>query len=178
MRSLLAAALISLWLPTVHAAPNDGISGGYARLEVGRSSFSLSGASAQADADSHGTAVRLFGGYRFAQGLGVELGYAALGSLQGGKARSWFGVATGRWPVGESFAGHLRLGLSAGRVSGGHMPPLGDGLTGSRTSATWGVGGEYRPQPNVALTLNYDDYGRLSDRVEARSLTVGFHYNF
>ena len=114
------------------AAPNDGIVGGYARVEVGRSNFDLSSTLQQASRDEHGQAVKVFGGYRFNENLGVEAGYAALGKFservtvggatvtQDGKARSIFGAATGRLPLGESLrcmaAWACRPARSAARI--------------------------------------------------------------
>ena len=174
----------------VQAAPNDGIVGPYARVEVGRSNFGLTSALPQAGSDKHGQAAKLFGGYRFNENLGIEAGYAALGSFsesvtiggasvkQDGKAHSIFGVATGRLPLGESFAVHGRLGLSSGKVSGTNVLPAANNLMGSKTSVLFGVGAEYRPTPNVALTLNYDDFGKLSNKVKANSLVFGLHFWF
>lgn len=170
------------------AAPNDGIVGPYARVEVGRSNFSLTSRLPRVGADEHAQAVKVYGGYRFNENLGVEAGYAALGKLsetvalggasvrQDGQARSIFGAATGRLPLGESFALFGRLGVSLGRVSGASLLPEGDTLMGSQTSVLWGLGAEYRPRPNVALTVNADSYGRLSNKVRASALVFGVHF--
>lgn len=184
----LALLLLCALIPAARAAPNDGIVGVYARVEVGRSQFGLSSASPRLAADDSGQAAKLFGGYRFESGLGFELGYAALGRFsetvavggasaqQEAKGRSVFAVATARWPLGESLAWHGRLGLSAGRVSGDSVVPPADRLSGRKTSALIGLGAEYRPRSNVALTLNFDHYGQLSDHVRARALVFGLHF--
>ncbi len=181
-------SLLSAFALAAQAAPNDGLTGAYARVEVGRSNFSLSSTLPQAGSDEHGQAVKVFGGYRFNENLGVEAGYAALGKFsqsvtvggaslqQDGKARSIFGAATGRLPLGESFALHGRLGLSSGKVSGTNVLPVSDNLMGSKTSVLFGVGAEYRPKPNVALTVNYDSYGKLSKNVKASALVFGLHF--
>ena len=186
--ALFVLSLLSTLTLAAQAAPNDGLTGAYARVEVGRSKFGLSSTLPQAGADDHGQAVKVFGGYRFSENLGVEAGYAALGSFsesvtvggasvkQDGKARSIFGAATGRLPLGESFALHGRLGLSSGKVSGTNLLPASDTLMGSKTSVLFGVGAEYRPKPNVALTVNYDNYGKLSNNVKASALVVGLHF--
>ena len=181
-------ALLSTFTLAAQAAANDGLTGAYARVEVGRSHFSLSSTGPQAGSDEHGQAVKVFGGYRFNENFGVEAGYAALGSFsesvavggvnvkQDGKARSIFGAATARLPLGESMALHGRLGLSSGKVSGNQLLPASDNLVGSKTSMLFGVGGEYRPKPNVALTVNVDSYGKLSNKVKASALLVGLHF--
>ena len=186
--SILALALLSTLTLAAQAAPNDGIVGAYARVEVGRSNFGLSSTLPQVASNEHGQAVKLFGGYRFNENLGVEVGYTALGSFtksvivagasvkQDGSARSVFGVATGRMPVANSFALHGRLGLSFGKVSGTNLLSEGDNLMGSKTSVLLGLGTEYRPKLNVALTVNYDSYGKLSNSVTASALVFGLHF--
>jgi OmpA-OmpF porin, OOP family len=188
--SILALAILGALSSAVQAAPNDGIVGAYARVEVGHSSFGLSGPSTRLEKDDHGQAAKIFGGYRFDNGLGFEAGYAALGRFsetiavgsssvqQEAKARSVFAAATGRLPVGDGFALHGRLGLSAGRVTGTDVLPEADRLTGAKTSALIGLGAEYRPRSNIALTLNYDNYGKLSDTVSASALLFGLHFTF
>jgi OOP family OmpA-OmpF porin len=186
--SLLALAMLGVLSSQAQAAPNDGIVGAYARVEVGASHFGLSSTSLQSRSDDHGQAAKLFGGYRFDAGLGIEVGYAALGSFSevvmiGGtsgrqefKGRSVSAAATGRWPVGESFALHGRLGLSSGRVVGTDRLPQTDQRIGGKTSALIGLGAEYRPRSNIALTLSYDDYGKLSNEVRASALLFGLHF--
>ncbi len=190
--SILSTFILGTFASAAQAAPNDGIVGPYARVEVGRSNFALSSSLPRTGSDERGQAVKLFGGYRFNENVGVEAGYAALGSFsesvnvsvsgagssikQDGKARSIFAVATGRLPLGESLALHSRLGVSSGKVSGTNLLPESDKLTGSKTSALFGLGAEYRPKPNVALTVNYDNYGRLSNNVKASALVLGVHF--
>ena len=93
-----------------------------------------------------------------------------------GKARSVFGGATGRLPVGESLAVHGRLGLPSGRVSGSNVLPAGDKLTGSKTAVLCAFGAACRPKPNVALTLDFDSHGKLSNKVKASAVAVGLHF--
>jgi OOP family OmpA-OmpF porin len=186
--SILALAILSTFTIAAQAAPNDGIVGPYARIEVGRSNFDLANTLPQGESDDRGQAVKFFGGYRVTENFGVEAGYAALGSFtktvivggagvkQDGKARSVFGVATGRLPVAESFALHGRVGVSFGEVSGTNVLPDSDNLMGSQTSVMFGLGAEYRPRPNVALTINYDNYGKVSDNVKASALVFGLHF--
>ena len=188
--SIYALAMLSASTFAAHAAPNDGIVGPYARVEVGVSNFSLSGSRPQTSTDGHGKAVKVFGGYRFNENLGIEAGYASLGSLStsstvggintqiDGKASSVFAAATGRVPMGESFALQGRLGVSFGQVSGTSSLPGSDYLIGRKTSVLIGVGAEYRPTSIVVLSINYDSYGKLSNDVSASSLVFGAHFWF
>ena len=186
--SLLVLSLLGTLSLAAQATPNDGILGAYARVEVGQSNVGLSSALPQSGSDQRGQAAKLYGGYRFTENLGVEAGYAALGKFsdnvtvggatlrQDAKARSIFGAATGRLPLGDAFALHGRLGLSAGKVSGTNVLPASDSLMGNKTSVLFGVGAEYRPKPNLALTVNVDSYGKLSDKVKASALVFGLHF--
>lgn len=182
-----ALAILCALTSAAQAAPNDGIVGAYVRVEAGRSNFGLSGTAGRPGSDDHGQAAKLFGGYRFDTGLGIELGYAALGRFsqtvtvsgspvqQDGKGRSLYAAATGRWQVGEAFAVHGRLGLSSGRVTGADVLQPADPQTGGKTSPLFGVGAEYRPRSNMAVTLSYDNYGKLSNTVKASALLLGLH---
>jgi OOP family OmpA-OmpF porin len=186
--SLFVLSLLGTLTLAARAAPNDGLTGAYARVEVGQSHFNLSSTLPNAGSNDHGQAFKVFGGYRFDENLGVEAGYASMGSFsenvsvggasvrQDGKARSIFAAATGRLPLGESFALQGRLGASFGKVSGTNVLPAGDSLMGGKTSVLFGVGAEYRPQPNVALTINVDSYGKLSNKVRASAVVFGLHF--
>ena len=68
--------------------------------------------------------------------------------------------------------------MSFGKVSGTNLLPESDKLMGSSRSLLFGVGAEYKPMPNVALTVNYDSYGKLSNNVKANSLVFGAHFWF
>ena len=186
--SIYLLAILGTFTFAAQAAPNDGIVGPYARIEVGRSNFGVANTLPQVESDDHGKAVKFFGGYRLNENFGIEAGYAALGSFsttvivggasvkQDGRASSIFGAATGRLPLGESFALHARLGLSAGKVSGTNLLPEANKLMGSKTSVLFGLGAEYRPMPNIALTINYDSYGKLTNNVKANALVFGLHF--
>ena len=188
--AIYALVILSTFTFSAQAAPDDGVAGPYVRVESGRSNFSQSGILPKAETDDQGKAVKLFGGYRINENFGVEAGYAALGSFtisviaggaiikQDGRASSIFITATGQLPLGETLALQGRLGLSSGKVSGTNVLPASDNLMGSKTSVLFGLGVQYRPKSNVALTLNYDSYGKLSNNVKANALLFGLHFTF
>ena len=66
--------------------------------------------------------------------------------------------------------------MSAGNVSGTNLLPDANNLMGSKNSVLLGLGAEYRPRPNIALTVNYDSYGKLSNNVKANALLFGLHF--
>lgn len=180
--SALLCSLVA-WLPAAHATPNDGITGSYVRAEFGRSRFGMTETATTRASDDQGRASKLFYGYRFDAHWGFELGAVQLGSFrrsasldgmaaarpEEGRARSVFAVATGRAPLGDTWAALFRAGMGSGRIRG-------DAVAGGRNSPTFGAGVEYRPRPSLVLALNYDDHGRLADAIRARSLVVGLHF--
>ena len=188
--SMLIAALLCGTTLVAHAARRDEANGPYAGVEVGRTSYSLSSSLPVTDRDRRGDAIKLFGGYQFNEWFGVEGGYARLGSFsqsttvgsatvkQDGSARSFFGAVTARTQLGESFSVHGRLGLSSGKVSGTNLLPAGEELTGSKRSVMFGVGAEYKLLPNVALTVDYDNFGKVSNKVKASTLGFGARVSF
>ena len=40
----------------------------------------------------------------------------------------------------------------------------------------FGLGADYRPRSNIALTPNYDNYGKLSNKVKASAVLFGLHF--
>ncbi|WP_164885182.1 outer membrane beta-barrel protein [Rubrivivax rivuli] len=174
-------------IPAAVAAPNDGVVGAYARVDVGRSHFARMPSTVLQVADSQDLAVKFYLGYRFDERLGLEAGHVRLGSFSevdrqgdagpplGRSARAWFVAASGRLAVAPSLFLQGRLGLSAGRVSGATRPSTTSTLTGDRTAVMLGLGAEYRPSPRLTLTLNHDSYGRVAAHVKARALLFGLH---
>jgi opacity protein-like surface antigen len=51
-------------------------------------------------------------------------------------------------------------------------------LGGHKASPLLGVGAEYKVNRNVALTLNLDGYGKVSENVKASAATLGMRYSF
>ncbi len=165
--------------------------GPYVGGSLGVSNFSTSGSAlAKTQRDERDTAGKLFGGYQLNENLGVELGYTRLGKLndtfdvagqavkQSLSGESIYAAATGRLPLDQNFALTGKLGASFGKVKGSNGLPAGEDLTGSKSSVLVGVGAEYKLAPNLALTADYERYGKLSQRVSGNALTAGIKYNF
>lgn len=145
-----------------------------------------------------GTAFKVYGGYRFTENFGVEVGYARLGNFsrpgnswygslprqEKGSGNVFYGAATARLPLSDAFAVNGRLGLARGRISGGDangntlLFAQDQRLGGSATSLMFGVGLEYALTRNIALTADYDHFGKLSKRVKGGMFTVGVRANF
>ena len=81
-------------------------------------------------------------------------------------------------PLGESFALTGKLGVSFGKVRGTDLLPASSSLMGSQRSLLVNLGAEYRLTPNLAFTVDYDRFGKLSDRVSAELISTGVRYDF
>ncbi|MDT9000991.1 porin family protein [Paucibacter sp. APW11] len=186
--STLAAAVLALFSLSAQAADEVGP---YAGAAIGRGSLSLPDASVPLkDKDGRDTSYKLFGGYRLNENFSLEAGYARLGKLgetatiggtdlrQQGTASSLYAVGVGRLPVNEQFAFTGRLGLARNKVSGTNVLPAADSLQGSKNNVVWGLGAEYKLSKTVALTADYDNYGKVSDKVKASTLMLGIKTSF
>lgn len=192
----LAALLLSTVSLGVFAAEPRPDTRLYFGASMGGSSFSLESSGRTAsfdrkDGDKKGTAYKLYGGYRLTENFGIEGGYARLGRvsqwtsargasvLQSASGQAFYGAATARIPLGESFALNGRLGLARGKVSGNDMGlPSARSLSGNATGVMAGFGAEYSVARNVSLTADFDYFGKLSKQVKGGMLTVGLRANF
>ncbi len=194
---LLAALLLGTFAMGVHAAEPEKDTGLYAGGAIGRSSFSLSSSSSApvpwgGEKNSKaGTAYKLYGGYRLTENFGVEAGYARLGRVsqwtsaygvftqQSGSGQAFYAAATARLPLGDAFAINGRLGISRGRISGSDNAVAGSQrFSGSSTGVMAGFGAEYRVTQNLAITADYDYFGKLSKQAKGGMLTVGLKASF
>ncbi|MDM0006539.1 outer membrane beta-barrel protein [Variovorax sp. J22G73] len=198
--TLLAALLLGTFAMGAHAAgpeQESPLSPFYAGGAIGRSSFSLSSGNGVPvpwggeKASKAGTAFKLYGGYRFTPNFGVEAGYARLGrvsqwtsaygisTLQSGSGQAVYAAATARLPLGDAFAVNGRLGVAYGRISGGDNWATGNQrFSGGSTGLMAGFGAEYRVTQNLAITADYDYFGKLSKQVKGGMLTVGVKASF
>ncbi|WP_198082651.1 outer membrane beta-barrel protein [Variovorax sp. E3] len=194
-----AALLLGTASMGTYAAGPQQDTGFYAGGSVGRSSYSLSSSNSVPTpwggqkSSKAGTAYKLYGGYRLTENFGVEVGYARLGrvsqwtytgagysTLQSGSGQAFYAAATARMPLGDVFALNGRLGVSRGRISGGDNTWVsGDRrFSGSSTGLMAGFGAEYRVTQNLAITADYDYFGKLSKQAKGGMLSVGLKASF
>jgi OmpA-OmpF porin, OOP family len=203
--TVLAALLLGTASIGAYAAGPAQDTNFYVGGSVGRSSYSLSSSNTVPTpwggqkASKAGTAYKLYGGYRLTENFGVEVGYARLGrvsqwtaaglggysSLQSGTGQAFYAAATARLPLGDAFALNGRLGVSRGRISGGDnnnggnwWQPGGQRFSGSSTGLMAGFGAEYRVTQNLAITADYDYFGKLSKQAKGGMLSVGLKASF
>lgn len=147
----------------------------------------ISGATAT-NSDGWKTSGKIFGGYDFDQTFGVEVGYTDFRSsdysytLNGvnrtgstdGKSYYVAGKATA--PVNEQFAVFGKLGAAQNKRN--YSDTLLSGDT-SKTELYAGVGAQYNFNPKVAVTLEYERYGK-NQAIGAKSdvVTLGAKYSF
>ena len=131
---------------------------------------------------------KLFGGYDFDNTWGVEAGYTDfrksdysynLGAqtVRGqADGHSTYLAAKATAPVNEQFSVFGKLGVANNKVSL-HNDPFYKG--DSKNEVYAGVGGQYNLNQKVALTLEYERYGKSKDiGAKADVITVGAKYAF
>lgn len=185
---LIAAALASTFMATSAFAQ------GYIGFGVGsattRGANSSSGAVTVTGGDSSKGSTKIYGGFQFTPNWGLEGQYTDLGSRDytvttagvvtgRGNARfSQYSLAgTGTLPLGSNFALIGKLGVSANRAN---FPG-----SNNKTSAMAGVGVSYSITPQLAVRLEYEDFGKFSDSngfgggsIRATNTSINLQYSF
>ncbi|MBX3606997.1 MAG: porin family protein [Piscinibacter sp.] len=187
----LALSILATSMADVNAAPAAITEGPYVGVAIGRGSLRTRDLGLPiTDADDRGVAGKLVGGFRFDEHFGAEAGWVRLGAFsetvdvggnavrQSARARSFYLAATGRLPLTDGIALTGKAGVSFGKVSGTSVLPASSSLIGSHRSAMWGVGTEYALSPTTTLTAEFEDLGKVSDKVRANLISVGVRYAF
>ena len=187
----LALAVLSLSGAAANAADNVAGKGLYVGAALGRGSFGAKELGLpKVGSDEVSQAAKLYGGYHLNDTWGVEAGYARLGKVseslvvggntvaQSGTARSLYVAGTGRMPLSSSFTLNGKAGLSFGKVSGTNLLPASADMTGSKRSFMYGVGVEYAMAPGVALTADFDHFGKVSGQVHGNMLSAGVRFSY
>ena len=187
----LAAGLVSAAHATDAASATVDALGPYVGIGLG---FGKLGPHNEDNDGAHGdhpSAAKLYGGYRLTDTWGVEAGWAQLGRVHNdttakdgsmahhkGEARSLYLAGTGRVALGHGFSLTGKAGVSFGRVSAKDSADANVTLGGNKASPLLGIGAEYKVNRNIALTLDLDGYGKVSDKVKAGTATLGVRYGF
>ena len=130
---------------------------------------------------------KIFGGYDFDKTWGVEAGYTDFRKSDYSYnigAQSYRGQADGHSvylagkataPINDQFSVFGKLGVADNKVSLNDPIFRGD----SKTEVYAGIGGQYNLNQKVALTLEYERYGKSKDiGAKADVITVGAKYSF
>lgn len=188
------ATFACLGLPSIAGAQSSEPSphtGFYLGGAGGVSRFSLGDAGGPVTTkDTSGIGFKVYGGWRFTENLGLEGGFAHLGKFservrlgageveQRGRAQVVYGAVTGRLPLSNAFALNARAGVAFGRVSGTSVLSAAANPVGRKRGAMLGVGAEYSLSRNLAITADYDHFGKLSRSTKGGLLTLGLRASF
>ncbi|MHB1299545.1 MAG: outer membrane beta-barrel protein [Burkholderiales bacterium] len=118
----------------------------------------------QSKTDSHNTSGTLYGGYQFNPNFGAELAYNDFGNYRGASADSWSLAAVGTLPLDNNWD-------IFGKVGGtrNHMNFAG---SSHHDDFLLGAGIAYNINKNVAVRLEYDDFGKLPMDVNGMTANV------
>lgn len=173
-----------------HRPGRTGAPYGPVRRLRGRRLALPSGRSRRAGGQQGRTGLQLYGGLRFTENFGIEDGYAQLGKFservrqggteieQQGKGRVLYAAATGRIPVTDAIAINARAGIAQGRVSGRNVLPASANPIGRERGLMLGGGREYGLSRSLAITADYDHFGKLSRAAKGGLVTVGLRASF
>ncbi|MFY9259937.1 MAG: outer membrane beta-barrel protein [Gallionella sp.] len=103
--------------------------------------------------DTSNTASKIFVGYQTSEQLGFQVAYNDFGGYRGGTASAWSIAMVGTMPVNPDWDVSAKLGASENRTTAAGA--------GSHSDIMWGVGGGYNFNRNVALRLEYENFGKL-----------------
>lgn len=185
MKKLIFALAATVALGAAQAAtPGPYIGVGIANADH---NASIPGASSTSS-DGWKTSGKIFGGYEFDQTFGVEVGYTDFRSsdysytLNGvnrtgsSDGKSYYVAGKATAPVNEQFSVFGKLGAAQNKRNFSDSLLNGDS---SKTELYAGVGAQYNFNPKVAVTLEYERYGKNQD-IGAKSsvVTLGAKYAF
>lgn len=148
------------------------------------------GGTSNVDSDGYTASGKIFGGVNITPMFGVEAGYQdvrkadhtfTVGGVPGsatsqGHRAYLAGKAT--MPVNDRFALYGKLGAGYSKAELTSSTPF-ISRSDSKTELYGAVGGEYSLSEKVALSLEYERYGKSKDYgVKADTITLGARYNF
>ncbi|MCS0609488.1 outer membrane beta-barrel protein [Massilia solisilvae] len=183
MKKLVVMLLIgSSIAPALAGEPYVGASVGRAQQKMNAETIDLSMSS---------TSAKLFAGYEFANGFGMEAGYTYFGkaSISGGdttvsvEPKTFYAAVTGRMAISKDFSGYAKLGIArpgtTGRATQGTKVEVFDTR---RVTPMLGFGVSYSLDEKIAVFAEYEYYGKAINADEGTlkldNLSVGLRYKF
>ena len=157
-KTLLALAITAAFAAsTAFAAPYVGVGLGSART------------------DSNNTGTKVFAGFQTSENLGFQVAYNDFGNYRGAKATAWSVAAVGTMPINPSWDMFAKIGATENRTT---MPG-----SGRHADVLWGLGAGYNFNPNIALRLEYENFGKLpadnlGNRWKATNWGINAKYTF
>lgn len=173
-----AAAVSAAQAQTVNTQPHYYLGAG---VSIADHKYDISGVTDEGDAKAAG---KIFGGYEFNQTWGVEAGYTDIRAsdftYNGGTGTSkGFGsyvAAKASMPLNEQFSAFAKLGVSYNERK---LRTSTVSLSDHDTGAYGALGVQYNVSPQMALTAEYERYGKEKDfGAKADAFTLGARYSF
>ncbi|WP_426207730.1 porin family protein [Massilia sp. TWP1-3-3] len=188
MKKLIFAVLAGV--AAMSAAQAQQISSPYIGLGVASADHDFKiGAAGSSSSDGWKASGKIFGGFDVNPMFGVEAGYtdvrkadhtytigATTGSATTEGSRSYL-AAKATMPMNDGFSlyGKLGVGYSKTKMRSTTLGNAND----SDTEVYAGLGGQYKISDKVALSLEYERYGKNKDfGVKANAVTLGARYSF
>jgi OOP family OmpA-OmpF porin len=130
--------------------------------------------------DDYRTGGKIYGGYQVNQTWAAEAGYTDYGNkdVANGttKSNSYYVAGKATMPINERFNAYGKLGV---QHSERKFDSAALNVKDTDTGAYGALGVEYKLNQQVALTAEYERYGKEKDiGAKANVWTVGAHYNF
>lgn len=163
----------------------------YIGLGVANSSHNFDlGAGTTSDSAGYKASAKIFGGVDLTPMFGIEAGYTdirkadhsfTIGAVPGvattdGSRTYLAGKAT--MPINDQFSVYGKLGAGYSKVNVSSATPA-VSRSDSKTELYGAIGGQYNINQKVALTLEYERYGKQKDfGAKADAITVAARYNF
>ena len=126
--------------------------------------------------DESDAAYKVFAGYQWTELWGIEFGYANLGkatysyspplnniNIVDYEPSTYFLVATGTVPLGESFGLMVRLGAARNTVQASVRNSGGQNAKDRNTGFVAGVGVHWKFGNTWGLRFDFDDFGKFGD---------------
>jgi len=126
--------------------------------------------------DDYKLGGKVYGGYEFNRTWAAEAGYSDLGDHGATKSHGYYVAAKATMPINEQFSAYGKVGVehSERKFNSAAL-----NLKDTDTGAYGALGVQYKLNQQVALTAEYERYGKEKDiGAKANVWTVGAHYNF
>lgn len=165
--------------------------GPYVGLAVASADHNFNaGSGVSSDPAGYKPSAKIFGGVELSPTWAIEAGYTDIrkadhsftiagvpGTATTDGNRSYV-AAKATMPINDKFSVYGKLGAGYSKVNVSSATPFASG-SDSKTEAYGALGGQFNLNEKVALTMEYERYGKKKDfGVKADALSVGAKYSF
>jgi OOP family OmpA-OmpF porin len=185
--ALIAAAMA---FPMAAQAQTEAPDQGYIGASVGsaKQKYDIDGFGS---ASENKTAYKVYGGYRFDRGAGLEVGYIDFGKASvsdgdvtlSGKPKSFYLAATYNYKVATQVALSAKIGVAFNKTKA-TISAADESVSEdfNKTTAMFGIGASFDFTKNVSGVLEYEYFGKTADEdgisLKPSAVTVGVRYTF